>query len=51
MGQVSLTGLYARLNIETALTFRSKPVTLALGSLLERETERRCALFPGARDL
>ena len=30
-------------------SYADRPVTL--GGLLERETERRCALLPGARDL
>src|ERR1022692_324641 len=35
--------------IETTLICKSKPVSL--GGLLERETDRRCALLPSARDL
>jgi hypothetical protein len=41
----------ARLRSPTATVSTSKDARVTLGGLLERETERRCALLPGARDL
>ena len=36
---------------KTALICRPTDRPVTLGGLLERETERRCALLPGAHDL